>query len=329
MKSLFLCAGEGTRLRPWTTIKPKPALPCMSVPLAAFPTFWARELGALEVCVNVHHLGHRIRDVFASAPLADLRAQFSDETGLLMGPAGALKIAEKHLKGDGDFLVMNGDEVFLPEREGYLPEARRVHRANGALATLVVMKHPEAGTTFGAVWADRSGRVRGFGKTRPSAELEPWHFIGAYFADEALLELVPADRASNIFYDILCHKLEQQLVQIFPVTGLWQETGNIKDYLLAHRRLIDVMKSKSPGFGSVFLSRLLATNPRPLELETHTTGDLLRPTGLAVPRGLSVSGFLVVGDGSVLPETGVFHDVVIDANVPPARITSSESTLIL
>lgn len=330
MKSLFLCAGEGTRFRPWTTILPKPALPCMNLPLAAYPTFWARELGHLEVCANTHHLGSLIQRTFQSPALADLNASFSDETGKLMGPAGGLKLAEKHLRGDGVFLVMNGDEVFLPDRDGFLIRALESHQKAKALCTIVVMEHPEAGTTFGAVWADTHGRVRGFGKSSPAPGLRPWHFIGAYFAHEAVIDLIPADRPTNIFYDILCNELERSFVQVQPVSGLWHETGNIADYLKTHAALFKTLEMDAKHPHRIFLEKMLASTRLESRLEKVGAGSVLRFAHDPLAKNIQVEGYLAIGSGSRIGEGSSLKNVVLGENVPAERVASpSAETLIL
>ena len=53
---MIVAAGLGTRLRPLTRLRPKPALPVRGLPLIAYQLALLARHGVSEVIVNVHHL---------------------------------------------------------------------------------------------------------------------------------------------------------------------------------------------------------------------------------------------------------------------------------
>ena len=60
MDALLLCAGLGTRLRPLTEERPKPLVPVLDRPLAAFAIDHLAAAGVRRVVANAHHLAEQI-----------------------------------------------------------------------------------------------------------------------------------------------------------------------------------------------------------------------------------------------------------------------------
>src|SRR5690606_33504742 len=95
-KAFVLAAGMGERMRPLTDNCPKPML------YVGGKTMLDRTLDALvgagvtDVVVNLHYLGHRIRDHLAGR--RDLNIVFSEEDVLLDTGAGVKKML--HFFGD-------------------------------------------------------------------------------------------------------------------------------------------------------------------------------------------------------------------------------------
>lgn len=330
MKTLLLCAGEGTRFRPWTLTTPKPAIPFMGVPMLSFPLAWADELGKMDLSVNVHHLPEKIRQTFERPELRHRLPRYSDESSMLMGSGGALKFAQDHLRSNGQFLVMNGDEVFVPRRSGQLREAFNEHCRSGALVTFLTMKHPLAGTKFGAIWADSSGRVCDFGKSSAQSEAQPWHFIGSYFAREEIVDLIPPDRPSNILYDVLIHQIQNSDLRVHEVEGLWNETGNIADYLTAHELMKKTLISeKEDPHARKFLIDLLFTEVTQQQMQINGENLLIQPRQTRND-DFSFEGFVILGHGSRPPTGARLRNVVVGENISPERIgTETENSLIL
>ena len=179
MNLLLLCAGEGTRFRPHTLTTPKPAIPFLGIPLACYSLSWAEELSIQKLVANTYHLPEGIHQLIKGIRHGISNVAFSDEFPKLMGSGGGIAAAANHLQGYDEFLVMNGDEVFLPKRTGFLKEALEQHRSENRLATLFVMEHPEVGKKFGGVWATAENRILGFGKTPVSGAKKGWHFLRA------------------------------------------------------------------------------------------------------------------------------------------------------
>jgi CTP:molybdopterin cytidylyltransferase MocA len=108
--AVVLAAGLGTRLRPLTTLRPKPLCPVDNVPLLESALARVRPY-ASRTAVNAHHLAEQIVEFVGD------RAQLSVERRLL-GTAGALGALRDFLDG-ADVLLQNGD-AYLTDDLGRL-----------------------------------------------------------------------------------------------------------------------------------------------------------------------------------------------------------------
>lgn len=297
MNLMLLCAGEGTRLQPHTRILPKPAIPFLTVPMAAYGIEWARELSPHRLIVNTFHLPEKIHALFheINHGIGDVR--FSDEQPLLMGPGGGVMKARTHLEGD-DFVVMNGDEILLPRTPGRLAEAWENHKRTRALATLLVMDHPGVGTQFGGVWTDDAGNVLGFGKNPLPGSTRGRHYIGALILSNRIFDFLATDRPSNILYDALTVALARgERVRTSDVEGWWRETGNEKDYLEATHSALEVLTGKE-GPEKRFLNQVLHRHSPGFVIE-NGVAPIFKAAGASAD-GSGISGFAVLGRGSSL-----------------------------
>jgi NDP-sugar pyrophosphorylase family protein len=106
--ALVLAAGEGRRLRPLTTLRPKPLCPVDLEPLLDRVL---RMVGAVvemdrrTVAVNAHHLADQVVRHVAG------RAHVSVEEPMALGTAGAVGQLRPWLDGR-DVLIVNGDAYF-------------------------------------------------------------------------------------------------------------------------------------------------------------------------------------------------------------------------
>ncbi len=130
MHGVVPAAGEGTRLRPLTEGRPKPLVEVAGRPLLAHVLDQSVELGVEGLVVIVGYEGDQVREAFGDAhrgvPVAYV------EQPEPVGLADAVRRAEPHV--DGDFVVMNGDNVFDADLSGLLDR----HREADADATLLV-----------------------------------------------------------------------------------------------------------------------------------------------------------------------------------------------
>lgn len=325
MNLMLFCAGEGTRLRPHTLSQPKPAIPFLGVPLAAYSLEWAREIGVDRLVVNLHHLPGKIRHLFSSLKHGAKEITFSDESDLLMGSGGGLKKAESSLKGGGDFLVMNGDEVFFPAKNDFLKTALKKHQDEKRLATLFVMDHPEVGSKFGGVWTDQGGKILGFHKKSFNGAHKGWHFIGAMIFSEEIFKFLPEGQISNILYDGVTNGIAAGLpCAIEEVTGWWRETGNEVDFLQATKESLEILSEEKKPFSS-FIKSLL---------DRHQPGWKMEKNWLKLPASFledskSLLGFGVLGEAARVPTNARAENSVLGSNVILQKTSDLKNQLVL
>src|SRR5262249_51969269 len=130
MRAVILAGGLGMRLRPYTTILPKPLLPVGDRPIVEHILRRLHSAGVREIDLCVGHLGELIPGYLSQATNlpSDLELRWHWEAEPL-GTAGALRIVPGL---EGTFIAMNGDILTTLDYRDLLD----FHRQAGAALTV-------------------------------------------------------------------------------------------------------------------------------------------------------------------------------------------------
>lgn len=311
MNLFILAAGLGTRFKPLTLKMPKPTIPFLNVPMGYYNFRFLEKLNPMikHLVVNTHHLPEQVEALYREQKFITAPATFSKETDKILGTAGGIKFATPLFKKNGSIIVMNADEIMFTENDDFMVDAVVQHNKNSALATLIVMKHPEAGKKFGAILCE-DRKVKNIAKTITDDKLEPWHYVGIIILSYEVLNLIENGKEQNIFYDILINHLER--VQIFPIEAEWFETGNPVDFLKATDYVLNKLQqtpidSKYKNVSS-FIDKVV-----PSELvKTKTSVSLVAKNLEIDPKNLS--GFNVINSNVKINADEVINNAVLFAD---------------
>ncbi len=96
MRAVILAGGRGTRLRPYTTVLPKPLVPIGERPILELILHQLRRSGFTRADLCVGHLGGLIRSYFdesdATPAGMHLAYEWEDEP---LGTAGAVRLVDR------------------------------------------------------------------------------------------------------------------------------------------------------------------------------------------------------------------------------------------
>ncbi len=219
MQAMILAAGLGTRLRPYTLIRPKPLFPVLNVPLLHLLLDMLVQAGCDRVVVNCHHLAEQIEKAVAGR--SEVILQHEPE---ILGTGGSLRKALP-LFTDEPVLVMNGDIYHDVDVRSLMDR----HVAGGFSVTMAMHDYDR----FNSVCV-RGNQVHGFSTNKGSLLA----FTGIHVLDREVIEQIPD---CGYFHII---DLYEQLAKAGRVSSIrvddcfWRDIGTPKDYLDLHRELL-------------------------------------------------------------------------------------------
>lgn len=214
---MILAAGLGTRLRPYSELRPKPLFPVAGRSLLAMTLERLRGAGFGKVVVNGHHLSEQI-----AAALADEQDVIYQQEKEILGTGGGLRRAMEHFSRE-PVLVTNGDIYHTID----LAEVYRSHRQSGATVTMVLHDEPR----FNKVAVDVDGSILGFGPETETS-LPRLAFTGIHVIDPAVLVDIPADSFSDIIDHYRAILRAGGKIRAQVVAGhFWTDMGTPADYL--------------------------------------------------------------------------------------------------
>ena len=198
VRAMILAAGRGTRLRPLSDLRAKPAIPVRGRPVISLLLEFLARQGCNEVMINLHHLPETIRAAIEADHPADVGIHFSEERTLL-GTGGGIRRAADFLRGGEACIVLSGDMLLdVPLRELF-----ERHLASGRLATLL-LRRDTRDKAFGTIGVNADGNVNRIGPIQLGGEDETSRglFTGVRFFSREILDNWPGEAADDEFEDL-------------------------------------------------------------------------------------------------------------------------------
>lgn len=241
-RAIILAGGQGTRLKPYTTLFPKALVPLGEMPVLELVIRQLKGYGFREITLAVGHLSELIQAYFGDGRKWGVSITYAHEEKPL-GTAGPLKALSDL---PDNVLVMNADIVsdidYRALFEAHVRPGINTKLASSAkgaalnaeldpadlpLATIATYRRTSK-IDFGVLEFDAdSHRIHNFVE-KPM--LEHSVSMGIYVFNRRVREFIP----DNTFFgfDQLVKTLiqEQQPIQAYPFSGYWLDIGRVDDY---------------------------------------------------------------------------------------------------
>jgi len=220
LKAVILAGGKGTRLKPYTTVFPKPLMPIGDKPILEIIIRQLKAHGIEDIALMVGHLGELVMAFFGDGSKFGVNIHyFKEETPL--GTVGGLSLLKGEL--DDSFLMINGDTLTTLN----FSEFMEYHRSNSAIATITLCRR-RIDIDFGVVEVDRSiGQIKGYTE-KPT--IERLVSIGVNALQPQILAYIYPNKYMD--FPSLVHNLlaNERIVKAYIFDGYWLDIGRPEDY---------------------------------------------------------------------------------------------------
>jgi bifunctional UDP-N-acetylglucosamine pyrophosphorylase/glucosamine-1-phosphate N-acetyltransferase len=139
MKAVVLAAGEGVRLQPITSTRPKHLIAVGGKPILEHCLNAVKASGIDEVSVVIHYMGEAIRQHFGDGKKFGLKIEYIEQKALL-GTGNAVSMVEPYMKDD--FLLVYGDLLFSAEVVRKVTDLHQKEKPSATMA-VVPVENPE------------------------------------------------------------------------------------------------------------------------------------------------------------------------------------------
>jgi len=277
--AFVLAAGLGTRLRPLTTVCPKPMLPIFGKPLITFALDHLRSIGVRSFVINTHHLPAQFAEYFAPGEYAGSPVKLVHEPDVLE-TGGGIKNAEQWI-GNETFIVYSGD-ILTDFDIGALVE-EHFRRKNDV--TLALRK-----TGLSTAIALEDHKIVDIkGKYGRPGEYD---FANVSVWNSGIFQRIPPGK-KIAFIPVLADWIAQggRIGGLAMEDRQWFNIGSHKEYIGVHRYIAE--KSWKPAY--------VSAPDWPVSIS---------PTASIAPSA-SLFGFNSVGGGCVVGENAIMEDCIL------------------
>jgi mannose-1-phosphate guanylyltransferase len=317
MQALILAGGEGTRLRPLTLTRPKPAIQLVDRPFIRYAIDWVARHGVTDAVIACGLGSDALREAVADEAGGTLaRIEYVEEPEPL-GTAGPLRLAVDEGLMDDRFLVLNGD--VLADLD--LGALMRAHVDHGAVVTLALHPVTDPGPYGlvrraggperpGASPLTADGEVLGFVEKPALDEIDTDEIsVGAYLVERSVIDLIPRGQMLSIEREVFPRLVGQGLYG-HRLEGYWMDIGTPERYLEASWDILEGRVQTDAGRRLNGVGILVEDGAR-VDPGAHVRPPALVETDVAVGPGAVIGGRAVVGRGSTIGDGATVSSSVV------------------
>lgn len=294
MKAIIMAGGEGTRLRPLTSNRPKPMIPIINKPVIEHAVNLLRKQGISDIVISLFYRPENVQNYFGDGSEWDVNITYSIEESPL-GTAGGVKMAAGNTRDT--VVVLSGDGIIDFDIRKILD----FHREKKSPFTIVLTRVSEP-TEYGIVIAREDGRIDKF------LEKPAWSEVfsdtvntGMYVIEPHILDrFIPEDAAYDFSMDLFPILQERDVpLYGYVADGYWCDVGTLGSYRDVHRAILDgLVNIDFPGKkigDNVWVGRNVEISPDSVIRGPVVLGNFVR-----VKPGAEISEFSVIGDNCVI-----------------------------
>jgi NDP-mannose synthase len=222
-RAVVLAGGQGTRLRPYTAVLPKPLMPVGDRPVLDIVVRQLKRDGFEHITIATGYLAELIETFFRDGENYGVAIDYYRESEPL-GTVGALGLIDGL---DDDFLVMNGDTLTDMDYAALLER----HRQSGAAATIATTTR-EVQISLGVLHFEQNGsheshKLTGYTE-KPKIEYQA--SMGVYCFSPRAVGFIEAGERLD-FPDLILRLIAAgEEVRGWMCTDYWLDIGRHDDY---------------------------------------------------------------------------------------------------
>lgn len=323
--AVVLGGGQGSRLRPLTSYRSKPAVPLagkyrlIDIPISNCLNSGLNRIYVLtqflSVSLHRHIRGTYGFDNFSGGFVEILAAQQTVDTGSewYQGTADAVRKTLRYMTQPGvdRVVILSGDQLYRMDFQAML----RTHEQSGADITIAAKPiHAHEAEGLGLMRVDDAGRVIGFvEKPKTEEELAPARIdstwidrqgvasngrdclcsMGIYvFNSGVLQELLETNDHQDFGREVFPHAIEKHQVQVHLFDGYWEDIGTIGSFYKSNLELAHPI----PPFDLTSATAPIYSRPRflpPTRVDGATIRNSLIADGCVIQPGANVENSIV------------------------------------
>ena len=218
MQAVILAGGKGTRLKPYTTVLPKPLAPVGEYPILEIIIRQLKNSGIEDIIISIGHLPQLIESYFGDGKRFGVTIRYVQEKKPL-GTAGAVGI----IKGlEENFLVMNGDILTTLDYKKLF----NYHLAKKGAGTISIIKR-SIKDDYGVVIANEELELSDFIE-------KPTHFyhvsMGINVLNVKCVDYIKKDEHLGMPELFLRMKKNEEKVYCYDSKDFWLDIGRKEDF---------------------------------------------------------------------------------------------------
>lgn len=248
MKAIILTAGEGTRMRPLTTTRPKTMLITGGKPLIQYNIESLRDAGIKDITLVVGYKKEVIKEYFDDGSDFGVKINYAIQDGQL-GTAHAIGSAEKFI--DESFIVLNGDIIVSYDLIRNLIEKYATRTSNDvkSVMTLITVDNP---SNYGIVSMEND-KIKEIVE-KPAKGEEPSNLAnaGIYLFSTEIFDAIRKTELSERGEYEITDSLDIELKEGWEILGLisnehWMDVGRPWELLKSNHDFLEKMEENIEG----------------------------------------------------------------------------------
>jgi NDP-sugar pyrophosphorylase family protein len=226
MQAIILAGGTGVRLRPYTTILPKPLMPIGEKAILEIVLMQLKAAGFKELVFTVGYLAELIEAYFGDGSKWKVKIKYSREKKPL-GTVGPLTL----IKGLApNFLVMNGDVLCDLDYADLMCKHSR-ERNEVTICSYARKVKIDLG-----VLDFKQGQLKDYiEKPEYSFQVS----MGIYGINRSMIKQMPKGKRKDLPNLVREQIKEGGKIGVYNFSGIWYDIGRIEDYQMAQNEFHD------------------------------------------------------------------------------------------